>query len=386
MPSAPPSYRAVSPQDTLERVAPYLEAMGITRTADITGLDSIGIPVYTTVRPNAWMLQVSSGKGFTHLASKCSSVMEAVEFFHSETPREDFLFPASENYLLETSRIRLVSPRQLGQDISPLYHSDALIDWLVAEDLSSGDPLWLPSDACYFTKRGFIPANTNGLASGNTVEEASLHALYELIERDAYAAIVQSGRVRFRNLATRVDPGSVPFPFIASMLERVFAQDCSCFLFLLPSKADVYTFWCGVGQLDHHVTPDAFNFGLGCHADPSVALSRAITEAVQSRLVFIHGSREDIYPKISSKFSRNQINPKVFIDYLSSIPSKHWSSVAVSPQPPLFDSGLVFSSLLTQLEAADLLPLYRVDMTLPEFDIPVVKIIAPRLSLNTKIV
>ena len=117
-----------------------------------------------------------------------------------------------------------------------------------------------------------------------------------------------------------------------------------------------------------------------------MALSRAVTEAVQSRLVFIHGSREDIYPKISSKFSRNQINPKVFIDYLSAIPSQPWSSVFDSSQPPLFDSGLVFSGLLSQLEAADLFPLYRVDMTLPEFNIPVVKIIAPRLSLNTKIV
>jgi ribosomal protein S12 methylthiotransferase accessory factor len=34
--------------------------------------------------------------------------------------------------------------------------------------------------------------------------------------------------------------------------------------------------------------------GSGCHPDPCVALSRALTEAIQSRLTYISGARDDI--------------------------------------------------------------------------------------------
>ena len=51
-PDAPKKYRAgthriVSPEETLESVRRYFPAMGITRVADITGLDVIGLPVVT---------------------------------------------------------------------------------------------------------------------------------------------------------------------------------------------------------------------------------------------------------------------------------------------------------------------------------------------------
>src|SRR5205814_10708133 len=35
--------------------------------------------------------------------------------------------------------------------------------------------------------------------------------------------------------------------------------------------------------------------GFGCHLSPSIALLRALTEAVQSRVTFIAGSRDDMF-------------------------------------------------------------------------------------------
>src|SRR5262249_47188814 len=40
------THRTVRPEETLARYTPLLDRMGITRIANITGLDHIGIPVY----------------------------------------------------------------------------------------------------------------------------------------------------------------------------------------------------------------------------------------------------------------------------------------------------------------------------------------------------
>ena len=58
---------------------PYFDEVGITRVADITGMDRIGIPVYAAIRPDSKSLAVDSGKGITREQAKCSAVMEAIE-------------------------------------------------------------------------------------------------------------------------------------------------------------------------------------------------------------------------------------------------------------------------------------------------------------------
>ena len=58
--------------------------MGITRIANVTGLDTIGIPVVMVCRPNSRSVAVSQGKGLTLAAAKASGVMESVEGYHAE--------------------------------------------------------------------------------------------------------------------------------------------------------------------------------------------------------------------------------------------------------------------------------------------------------------
>ena len=73
------------PEETLARLVPHLGRMGITRVANVTGLDRVGVPVVTAVRPNARSLAVSQGKGLTLAAAKVSAIMEAAELYHAET-------------------------------------------------------------------------------------------------------------------------------------------------------------------------------------------------------------------------------------------------------------------------------------------------------------
>ena len=63
----------------MERLAPYLSSLGITRVANVTGLDYLGISVVMAVRPNSYNLSVYQGKGVTLDAARASAVMEAYE-------------------------------------------------------------------------------------------------------------------------------------------------------------------------------------------------------------------------------------------------------------------------------------------------------------------
>ncbi len=88
-PDAPKKHRAgthrlVSPEETVESVRRFFPVMGITRTADITGLDVIGLPVVTVCRPNSRSVTVSLGKGLDLAAARASGVMESIEAFMAE--------------------------------------------------------------------------------------------------------------------------------------------------------------------------------------------------------------------------------------------------------------------------------------------------------------
>src|SRR5262249_31766815 len=81
------THRTVSPAETLERFMPLMPRLGITRLADITGLDCIGLPVYVSVRPTSRALSTSQGKGFDDASAKASALMESIETWHAERVR-----------------------------------------------------------------------------------------------------------------------------------------------------------------------------------------------------------------------------------------------------------------------------------------------------------
>src|SRR5580765_3567858 len=81
------THRLVEPQETLQSVMPLMPVMGITRIANVTGLDYIGLPVVLVTRPNSRSLAVSQGKGLDLASAKASGLMESIEAFHAERPR-----------------------------------------------------------------------------------------------------------------------------------------------------------------------------------------------------------------------------------------------------------------------------------------------------------
>ncbi len=279
------THRVRLPEDTWELIEPLLIDYGITRVADVTGLDVLGVPVAMGVRPLARTLSVSQGKGQTLLLAKISAAMEAIEFWHTE-----FHHPPVSHRQLPAADLGLPYRIEQLAEQDSLVTGHTPLDWVEAVGLESGATVPVPARIVTVPTehRPWVPPglrwNTNGLASGNTYQEACLHALYEVIERDAVTRRISGAPV------TYIEPASVADPSCAELIERITEGGATLRITLLSSRFDVPCFGATVWSPEF----PAICLGWGAHLDAGVAVSRAVTEAVQSRLTAIAGTRDDL--------------------------------------------------------------------------------------------
>ncbi|GAA3613731.1 YcaO-like family protein [Nonomuraea rosea] len=361
------THRTVPPDETLSRVAPHLPRIGITRIADITGLDHIGIPVWQACRPMSTTLSVSQGKGLTDALAKASAVMESIELWHAETAGISVRRDTAEGLGSELT----YDPRRLPLAYGSLLTARTRLDWAPAKPVLPGPrdderPRWLPYEAIRLDgtvrDRWTVPLfrpSTNGLASGNTLEEALLHGLLEVVERDVLAS--DGERVP-------ILPGSVG-GYPGELVQRFHDAGISL---RIEDIGNVYRLPCFKALILSHDFPVVFR-GSGCHTDSDVALSRALTEAAQSRLTAIAGARDDLPGSIytSARISHAGIDAR----------AARWAAAAKTPYGRRDDSGtsvradidLVATRLLTRTRAE---PIY-VDHTRPDVGIPVVHVVVP---------
>tara|TARA_R110002020_G_scaffold475558_1_gene710902 strand:- start:13689 stop:14861 length:1173 start_codon:yes stop_codon:yes gene_type:complete len=290
------SDRICPAEETLERVTPLIVAHGITRLARITGLDRIGIPVWNAIRPNARSIAIHQGKGIRDIDAKVSATMEALERAIAEDPSLPIRETSMANLNAEGARSEALGGL-IGAGRSPLQPHDVL-GWVEGYDLASDQAIWVPEDAVRLDRTHptrFWQAS-DGLASGNTEEEATFHALLERIERDA-ETLWQLEPVGKR-IATAIDPRSFDDPVVSQLIDRIETAAFRLKLFDITSDLGVPAFSALLAPAEG--TPlryiDVTN-GSGCHPIPVRAAIRAITEAVQSRLTLISGARDDVPPE-----------------------------------------------------------------------------------------
>ena len=78
------THRAATLDETWRRFAPAARKAGITRIADITGLDTLGVPVFAAIRPMGKSLSTQQGKGASADAARVSALMESLETYSAE--------------------------------------------------------------------------------------------------------------------------------------------------------------------------------------------------------------------------------------------------------------------------------------------------------------
>ena len=168
-----------------------------------------------------------------------------------------------------------------------------MIDWVLGERVAPPMPVWLPVCAAFVVEPMLADYSTNGLASGNHPVEATLHALYEVIERDAMAGLLRGGLTLPRGESRVVDLDTLPAGPLASLRDRLARAGIAVTLVRVASSVPERTFWAAFVDPDSPAACTSVNIGHGTHLNPTVAAIRAITEVAGARLTFIHGARED---------------------------------------------------------------------------------------------
>jgi ribosomal protein S12 methylthiotransferase accessory factor len=380
--------RTIRPAETIRRVEPLLGHIGVTRVGEVTHLDRNGLPNFVAVRPREAGRGISyyNGKGATRAQAKAGAMMEAVERYSAEECR----LPVSEATF---ERLRMsadaVDPREL---MAPRSGGNLIalgLQWVLGYDLIADRPRYVPLNAVVTPYRPSTApspwdSSTNGLASGNTREEAVCQALCEVIERDAMAVYCASSRLRggvntiLESLGVSVGSAeSSSYPVIdldtlpprpVRLLKRLRRAGLGVYLHDITSDVGVATIHCTVAEPlggGRH----AIHGGYGCHPDARVAVVRALTEAAQSRCACIQGGREDL-PSFAGE-APPVLNPEEVFGRGS---RRSFDDVPTIEHRWVGDD---VAWLLARLRAAGFRQAVMVDLTRHELGVPVVRVVVP---------
>jgi len=288
--------RSVPAKESLQQVLKLTDQVGVTRIADITGLDNLGIPVVTVIRPFAKHLSVSQGKGLTLELATMSALMEAIECYHAEHIKtHDF----EGTYASLSKEYDLIHPAQFHKHFLKQGHIEHIsLKWIQAFELIKERICYIPYALINLDSSVFrddfakFKISTNGLAAGNTKDEALCHAIYEIIERDALEC--WSRKTETEIYSTQINIASIKNYKLKDLIEHLRACNLEIYLWDISSKLNVPAFNC-ILYNKNLLDPLRLFSGSGAHLSQEVALFRAILEAIQSRTSLISGNRDDIY-------------------------------------------------------------------------------------------
>jgi thioglycine synthase len=412
-------------QDTLATIIPVCKEIGVTRISDITFMDRLYIPNYSATLPGTDdVFWVYGGKGTTNFQAKASALMESIERYSSlfsTNPRST----VNASYLhLSKSYNSVLHPAEVIEPVDLDYDEADPLDYIAGFDLLNNEEILVPAEIAfyrYFPKPPavsvFSCSHTNGLASGNVLEEAICHALCEIIERDAvsiadlcascipYNIVEKMGESlkavnhldseSFDSLGDRFVDDPTIFPDV-EIAEATEFEPIKC-LVKKFTGAGIPLMIKDITQKDIRIptivassiewmTHDygLFAKGYGTHPDAKVALIRAITEVSQTRAANIQGARDDLkriqykekdeiykrkWPFMpSSSFKEGQTHGDNI---------KNFSEIGTNVNKDILDD---IELILSVLREAGIRRVIIVNLTNPNIGIPVVRAIVPGLE------
>ena len=372
------THRARTPAETLADFGRHQQTMGITRLANVTGLDVIGIPVYMAVRPNSRSLAVSQGKGLDRESARVSALMESAESWHAENLHLPLRYASPASLRREAA---IVSLETMPRDEATPIPFDRPMLWVEGYDLIRERAVWVPHDCVCLDSvlpNGYaplFPRSSNGLASGNHLLEAIVHGLCEVIERDAIA-LWYAAEDDESAKATQIDPATIEDEACQWMLSRIADAGLRIGIWDATSTTGIPTYLSVVYDRPGARVVGRFA-GQGSHLAPNIALSRAVSEAVQSRLTFIAGSRDDLHPE-EYRHARNADDIEHLDDHLNRRPAPVSFVWRTSLATDTLESDV--SVLVDALRGIGLTEAVVVDLSHAALGIPVIKMVVPGLA------
>jgi YcaO-like protein with predicted kinase domain len=269
-----------------------LSQFGISRVSELTGLDNVGLPVYTCVRATSATVSIHAGKGLTREGSRAGAILEGIEFNVSEHPKGDWQIaraadlppgayvPLDECFPTRSSVLNPLTP----------------MAWEEVVNVQNGQKKLMPSDLIWMDTRikyqplMYVQTGSNGIASGGSLEDAILSGLYEIIERDAWTLnqyLLDSGFLLHRTPLVDLPPQ------IETCLQKIERGGLKLHLFDITNDYRIPVFSAIILDLSGRCT-GTFG-GYGCHLNAEVAAIRAITECAQARACYVSGARDDLF-------------------------------------------------------------------------------------------
>lgn len=367
------THRSRSPASTLELVRSLKETAGVQSFREITNADRLGIPAFSCVRVRPDRSTTThTGKGVSGIQAQVSLIMESVERYSSEYRDEYSLRLKKGSHEKVGADCRALDPLELIPSAFGDYRPDSELYWVPGYEIGRSEEILVPACAVYHPFHldpcTLIATNTNGIASGNTIEEAVFHALTEVIERDAWS-IAKYNREMNDTLTVEDRPGN---GFIIELIERFEKAEIEVTAKDLTTDVGVPV----IGAFSHDlVHPDMMPMdGFGAHLDPRVAMARALLELAVTRALFVgkygvDGLRETVSPYLNAEGEEDFRFYAYQQKGLDRLPSEYTDDI-------LDDITMV----LERLRAAGLGRAIVVDLTRPDTGVPTVRVIVPGME------
>lgn len=299
--------------DTVARcLAPdFLKRLGITRVGDLTGLDTIGLPVWFAVQPNSRTLAVNQGKGLTHDQARISAVMEAAETAIAERPERLIDRYCSLNELTDAGEQAVPLDRMSGCSFDA-FDPERERAWVPGKSWKTGERVFAPYELIGLDMRVDAPWDRDafrissiGLGAATEFAPAALHGLLEVVENDGIAPL---------EAFDTLDGFARPLKYLAGAhagldeaVAKCVAAGFQPLFFDLTGSVKLPVAGCFVprGVADVSGPGIRYSAGFACRFDAHEAALSALLEAVQSRLTHISGARDDIDLPDYAPFARN---------------------------------------------------------------------------------
>lgn len=364
--------KAISPSETVERFFNKLDRFDIQILSEVRRIDNgrLDIPVYFSVCTDEARALTGTkkqmGKGATPIQSKASACMELAErfsFFAFKADESNFLHGdyaqmralghpvLDSSYLLKSVEDNHLSPEKLEELLAGIP-----MRWAWATNITSSEQVLIPFSWFYAINE------FNGPSAGNTIEEAALQGISEIIERHVCSLVNQ-----FKLKTPAVDPQSVTDPVAVELLEK-FANN-SIELYLNDFSLDTGLCTIGALAIDRSTFPDSSEivYTAGTTPGPDKAIIRAITEVAQLAGDFNSGSNY-VASGLPKPLSMEEVS------YLT----QSEDTVAVNQLNDLSDNDMKveIDNCLAALQDIGM-EVFMIDVTHPRLDIPALYTIIP---------
>jgi len=368
------THRSKTPDSTLRFVESMKDLVGMINFREASDIDRIGIPVFTCHRIRPDNSKTShTGKGVSPIQAQVSLTMESIERYSSEFRDEYRSRLIKGSYNLLSKKFNILDPQDMILSKAGNYNHDSDINWVWGCDLARNEDILVPACAVYHPYHiddvFLFDTHTNGIASGNTIEEAVVHGLAEVIERDAWS-IARYARNYSDALFIEDETGN---QFIINIFDKFRHADIEIVAKDITTDIGVPVIAAFSRDLVYPTMKPIDGFG--AHLDPRVAMIRSLLEIVTTRALLIQKFGIDgMCEPITAYFGEHGDNddPRFY-----AYNQKGLRNLEVNYTEDILQDIMI---MIDKLRATRLDRVIAVDITRPDTGIPTVRMIVPGLE------